>query len=148
MRETLFIDVARQEGYRSEAAEDTLEMVRTRLQEARYQTHRFYLYRTGDPAVPERDKTPAPQTTRPRVLVAFQSADSALVFAQTHGLGRSPRLVALTLSQMLAALMQRPGISMLLIASEDQEALRASALPLGMRIERAELIERLTSLAS
>ena len=89
------------------------------------------------------EATASETSARPRLLLAFQSADTALSFAQGAGLGNSPRLIALSLSQALAALIQRNTISALLIAAEDDPAITPHGLPSGLRIERATLIELL-----
>lgn len=138
-----FIGVALRQGYSTRAAQSALAAVRARLAEGGVADQCFYIYRTSDSGL-SGDKTPAGEAPgRARLLLAFQSADSALAFAQGAGLGASPRLVALSLSQALAALIQRPAIAALLIAAEDEERAAANNLPRGLRIERAALIELL-----
>ncbi|MEI7772689.1 MAG: hypothetical protein WCI67_22045, partial [Chloroflexales bacterium] len=77
-----------------------------------------------------------------RVLLAFASADAALSFAQSAGLGAAPRLAAMGLGQLLSALIQRPIISALLLA-DDGASSPATGLPDGLRIERAALLDQL-----
>jgi hypothetical protein len=136
----LFIRVARQQGYSVAAAEAALAAVRERLQEAGATGRRLYIFRTGDGGVGGGDGSPGETPSRPRLLLAFQSADAALAFAQRAGLGSSPRLISLTLSQTLAALIQRPAIGALLVAHECEAPTLAQTLPPGTRIERSALI--------
>jgi hypothetical protein len=139
----LFIGVARQQGYSEEAAHAALAAVRARLDEAGVAVQRFYIFRTGDGGVGGGDPGPSEPAGRQRLLLAFQSADAALAFAQGAALGASPRLVALTISQLLAAMVQRPAIGALLVADEGEAPARPGQLPTGTRIERAALIELL-----
>ncbi|NTU81738.1 MAG: hypothetical protein HGA45_20565 [Chloroflexales bacterium] len=139
----LFIAVARQQGYSVQAAQAALAAVRARLAEGGVAARRFYIYRTGDGGVGGGEGPTGEALGRPRLLLAFQSADAALSFAQGAGLGKSPRLIALSLSQALAALIQRPVIGALLIAAEDDSAVALNTLPSGLRIERATLIDLL-----
>lgn len=138
-----FIGVAQQQGYSAQAAQAALEAVRARLAEGGVAGERFYVYRTGDSGVGGGEGSSGETPSRARLLLAFQSADSALAFAQSVGLGASPRLIALSLSQALAALIQRPAIAALLIAAEDAEPAAANTLPHGLRLERATLIDLL-----
>jgi hypothetical protein len=76
------------------------------------------------------------------ISFGFQSADSALSFAQVAGLGAAPRLAAMGLGQLLTALVQRPAIGALHIAAEGDHSFQAG-LPVGARIERAALLDQL-----
>ncbi|MFV9503484.1 MAG: hypothetical protein AB4911_02845 [Oscillochloridaceae bacterium umkhey_bin13] len=142
----IFIGVARSQGYPPEAAVAALAAVRARLAEAQITTRRFYIYRTGDGGVGSAGAT-SQSSGRPRLLLAFQSPDDALAFAQATGLGSSPRLVPLSLGQILAAIIQRPAIVALLIAESTLTPL-IGGLPPGLRIERAALIELLAGVIS
>lgn len=144
----LFVDVARQHGYSVVAAQAALAAVHARLSEGGVSARRLYIFRTGDGGVGGADASPGEATGRPRLLLAFQSADTALAFAQGGGLGASPRLVTLSISQLLAAMVQRPAISALLVADEDDTPARPGHLPPGTRIERAALIELLAGVTS
>lgn len=139
-----FIEAARSQGFGGAAAEATMATVQARLGVRGIVAARLYCFRTagagGDGAAP------APPPARPRLLLAFSSADAALGFAQRQGLGFAPRLVVLSLPQALATLLQRPAIGALLIADEDTTD--APGLPLGLRVERGELIELLAGQAS
>lgn len=139
----LFIDVVRRQGYSAEAAEAALAAVRARLREAGAGTSRLYIFRTGDGGVGGGEGAQAEAPSRRRILLAFQSADAALAFAQHVGLGAAPRLVGLTLGQALAALVQRPAIGALLVAGEGDPPPAPGMLPSGVRIERSALIELL-----
>jgi hypothetical protein len=142
----LFIGVARQQGYSVAAAQATLAVVAARLREEGVIARRFYIYRTGDAAV-SGESGPSEPTGRQRVLLAFQSADAALAFAQAAGLGPSPRLIALSLSRLLAVLVQRPTIIALLVAAEGDAAAEPGHLPPGTRVERTALLELLAGVA-
>lgn len=139
----LFIGVARQQGYSAEAAHAALGAVRARLRAAGVAAQRFYIYRTGDGGVGGGEGGAGEPAGRVRLLLAFQSADEALAYAQGSGLGASPRLIGLTLSQALAAMIQRPAIGALLVADEGGGPAAPGTLPAGTRIERAALIELL-----
>lgn len=141
----LFIEVARQHGYSAEAAYAALESVRARLDAAGLNSARLYIYRTGASGA---SGALGATTGRPRVLLAFPSADAALAFAQRGGLGSSPRLIALSLSQALAALIQRPSIGALYLAQDDDSLPASGALPPGLRLARAALIELLDGVTS
>lgn len=139
----LFIEVARQHGYSAEAAGAALAAVRARLDEAGARSGRLYIFRTGDGGVGAGEGGAGEAPSRRRRLLAFQSPDAALAFAQSVGLGPAPRLVGLTLGQALAALIQRPAIGALHVADEGGAPPAPGALPPGTRIERAALLELL-----
>jgi hypothetical protein len=85
---------------------------------------------------------------KPRLLLAFRTPDSALAFAQRNRLTGDdrPRLRRLALAQLVEAVLREPAITALLLAEEiDDGAAPAGHLPHGLRIERAELLRRLTS---
>lgn len=138
----LFVGVARRHGYSVAAAQAALAAVRARLSEGGVVARRFYIFRTGAGGVGG-EPAPGESTGRQRLLLAFQSADAALAFAQGAGFGASPRLVTLTIGQLLAAMVQRPAIAALLVAHEGDAPARPGQLPPGTRIERAALIELL-----
>lgn len=139
----LFIEVARQHGYSAEAAGAALAALRARLDEAGASSGRLYIFRTGDGGVGAGAGGPGEAPSRRRRLLAFQSPDAALAFAQSLGLGASPRLVGLSLGQALAALVQRPAIGALHIADEGDAPPAPGTLPPGVTIERAALLELL-----
>ncbi|NTV62905.1 MAG: hypothetical protein HGA65_05125 [Oscillochloris sp.] len=135
-----FMAIAGQAGFRPEAAAAAMAWARERLTESEQLTQPLYVFRSAGSAGAGGAAQVAP--ARPRVLLAFRSADAALGFAQASGLGRSPRLAALGLGHLLAALIQRPAIGTLLVASDIENTFRAG-LPDGSRIERAELLDQL-----
>ncbi len=135
-----FITAACRQGFSAEAATAALATLRLRLAEHGL-AERLYAYRTAERG-PGGAQAGGEATRRPRLLLAFQSADAALSFAQHHGLGRSPRLIALSLPQALTVLLQRSNISALLIADEPAEAL-PSGLPPGLRVARDTLLDLL-----
>lgn len=139
----LFIDAARQQGYSDAAAHATLAAVHARLSEGGVTAGRFYIFRSGDGSDGGGETGPVGPAGRQRVLLAFQSADAALAFAQGGRIGAAPRLITLTIGQILAALVRRPAIGALLIADDSDAPARPGHLPPGTRIERAALIELL-----
>ncbi len=100
----------------------------------------LYVYRTNRPV----DSTAAASGDnprpglRPRLLLAFLSADSAVSFAQRTGLARSPRLLTLSPARALAVFLQQPSLSTLHIAYDDLPA--PDGLPVGWRLSRAEVL--------
>jgi len=136
----IFIGMAQQYGFSAEAAHEALAGIRAQLADRAISGTRFYLYRTAGGGVGAGDTETTP--VRTRILLAFGSADAALAFAQHYRLGVAPRLLTLSLPQLLAVLVQRPTISALLIATE-QDRLGAQGLPEGVRIERTVLLARL-----
>ena len=136
----IFINAAYQSGYGAAAAA-ALAWARNRLSTGGTTPSRLYVFRgasnSGD-GVGHASISP----TRPRVLLAFTSADAALSFAQASGLGSAPRLAAMGLGQLLTVLIQRPMISALLVADDSDSPLQAG-LPVGLRIERTALLDQL-----
>ncbi|RRR76362.1 MAG: hypothetical protein EI684_03180 [Candidatus Viridilinea halotolerans] len=136
----LFIEVAMQHGYSSEAAQAALDAVRARLVAAGLAPTRLYIYRSSEGGLTGSGASEPPPSRRPRLLLAFSSADAALAFAQRGGISRSPRLIALSLSQALAAMLQRPSIGALYLATEGDDVITPGTLPPGWRLERTELL--------
>ncbi|NTW00354.1 MAG: hypothetical protein HGA19_03495 [Oscillochloris sp.] len=136
----LFMTAARQVGFGAEAALVALAWARERLGQDGVLPVRLYIFRSARQGGVSTESETLP--TRPRVLLAFRSADAALGFAQIVGLGKAPQLAAMSLSQLLAALVQRPAIGALHLASEDDSAIHAG-LPVGIRIERSALLDQL-----
>jgi hypothetical protein len=134
-----FIEAAREHGFDAAASEAALAAVVVRLTEGGVAAGRLYCFRNAGGAG-DGSANPA-ALARPRLLLAFSSADAALGFAQGRGLGRSPRLVTLSLAQALATMLQRPAIGVLLVAMD--EPAERSGLPPGVRVERDELLRLL-----
>jgi hypothetical protein len=85
---------------------------------------------------------------RSRTVLCFRSPDSALAFAQRNRLGslQPARLRRLSLLQIVAALLRTPAIGMVVLADEPDdhaEDMTAGKLPEGLRLARADLLERL-----
>ena len=141
-RETVFVEAAQAAGFSAHAAAAALAEIAERLRQRGSSGATFYIYRTASPAAPAAPTAPPPPT-RPRVLLAFRSADAALSFAQHSGLSRSPRVMRLGLPQLLAVLLQRPNIGSLLFADDVEDVLTHRGLPPGLRLERSMLLELL-----
>lgn len=133
------IAAAREHGFDAVASEAALAAVVVRLAERGVVAGRLYCFRSAGGAGEGAANPAAP--ARPRLLLAFPSADAALGFAQRRGLGRSPRLVTLSLAQALATLLQRPAIGAMLVAVD--ELADGPGLPPGVRVERDELLRLL-----
>lgn len=141
-----FVELARREGFSPAAAAAAQAAVEARLAARGPAPRRLYCFRSRGGGGPAGDAAGGPPA-RPRLLLLFPDADSALGFAQRHGLGPSPRLTALTLGQALAAMLQRPAIGALLIVGRDEQQPAAAGLPAGLRVERAELLALLAPVA-
>jgi hypothetical protein len=143
-----FIGVAQQQGCSPHTAqaifESIIQQLHTRSVQgidsltATLRPPSFYVYRTGGSGVSGNGKS-----GRPRLLLAFPSADAALAFAQHNRLGPTPRLLGMSIAQLLATLVQRATIEAILFADEPLETLLAGQLPSGLRIERTTLLEML-----
>lgn len=97
----------------------------------------LYVYRATGSAASSEPSAPAP-SARPRLLLAFLSADAAVSFAQRTGLARVPRLLPLSLARVLAIILQQPAMRALHIAYDDVPA--ANGLPSGWHVSRAEML--------
>jgi len=100
----------------------------------------FYVFWTAGGAMQ------APSARRERILLAFQTPDAALTFAQRNHLhdANRPRLRRLELIQLVGAALRAPAIvAILFVGDEDHPALPAGHLPSGVRVARDELIQSL-----
>jgi hypothetical protein len=83
---------------------------------------------------------------RERTLLAFQTPDAALAFAQRnklHDTGQ-PRLRRLELIQLVGAALRAPTIiAILFVADEGDPKLPVGRLPPGLRVARDELLQSL-----
>lgn len=136
----LFLTAARQAGYGPEASASALAWAIERIAAGGRPPARLYIFRSV--GVGGHGAVSGPSPTRPRVLLAFRSADEALSFAQRHGLGGAPRLASMGPGQLLTALIQRPTIGALLVAADEADTLQ-EGLPPGARVERATLLDQL-----
>jgi hypothetical protein len=83
---------------------------------------------------------------RERTLLAFQTPDDALAFAQRNRLHDTarPRLRRLELIQLVEAVLRAPAIvAIVFVAGDDDSALPAGLLPRGVRYTRDELLRSL-----
>lgn len=132
----LFLAQATQQGYSAEAAQRAFDQVRARLAERGLERTHYYIFRSGGAGGAGGGESGASAPSRR--LPAFPSADAAISFAQAGGLGKAPRLAALSLDQLLAALIQRPSIAALLFVDED--APRGQGWPPGLWVARGEVL--------
>lgn len=134
-----FIGTAQHHGFSSQIARTALDSVSSRLSELGYAADAaFYVYRIGG------NTTGASGGSgRPRLLLAFASADSALAFAQRNSLGATPRLLRMSIAQLLAILLQRPSIGALLFVTELAEVPPGRQLPPGFHLDRMVLLDML-----
>ena len=137
---TLFIGIAQQQGFSAGAARSALAtVVEMLLKRGSNVPTSFFIYRAGASEA-EPSGGAGSGSARLRKLMAFRSADTALVFAQRVGLGAAPRLLSLSLAQLLAVLIQRPTIGKLIFADEIDATLGSSSLPPGLHLERSALL--------
>jgi hypothetical protein len=135
----IFIATAQHCGFSADGARATLDMALVMLQERGHAVRRaFYIYRS-DKSEPGKVGTGA----RPRLVLAFVTPDTAMVFAQHHRLGPTPRLLRATLAQLLSVLLQRPAIGALMFVDEPITFAADSYLPSGLRLERDMLLKML-----
>jgi hypothetical protein len=109
------------------------------LQE-RVGANHFYVFWTAGGA------TQAPGARRERILLAFQTPDAALAFAQHNRLQNvdRPRLRRLELIQLVGAALRAPAIvAILFVGEEDHPTLLVGQLPAGIRVARDELLRSL-----
>lgn len=137
----IFTTIACQKGFTAPMAQTVLETTARRLRQrghhisARYYTYRSTKGGSGD----ERDRA----SERPRLVLAFATADTALSFAQRSRVGQTPRLLRVSLAQLLAVLIQRPLIEAVLFVDEPITIAEQNQLPIGLRLERNLLLTML-----
>jgi hypothetical protein len=134
--------LTRQHGYDLSTIHAVLADTRTRLrQRGHTQTALFYTYRTGGGT--DSLATAAAPSSRPRRVLAFATPDSALALAQHNRLSPPPRLLRVSLVQLLVVLIQRPAIAAVLVADEPLELPPRGQLPAALRLERLNVVHRL-----
>jgi hypothetical protein len=140
----IYLDTAQQYGYQQQPARRALDQVVAWLHE-RHPLRRqssahlaFYIFRSG--SHPTEHAAAAVAPARPRILLAFTSADAALGFAQHASVAASPRLLRLSLPRLLAALIQRPAITALIFVDDLDERQTTTGLPDGFRLDRGALL--------
>jgi len=143
----IFLHIARQQGFSAPRARLALHAAQHQLADRGYVQRRyFYIYRTS----PQGTVGGASSSERPRRVLAFATADTALAFAQHNYLRPTPRLLRPTprllrasLGQLLAVLVQRPAIQSLLFVSEPLDIRTPGTLPAGFSLERAAVVHML-----
>jgi hypothetical protein len=146
----IYLDTAQQHGYPQQSAHRALDQVVAWLHERQPLRLQhpdqlaFYIFRSGSQAAdPGEPAEPEVSPARPRILLAFTSADAALGFAQQATVAVSPRLLRLSLPRLLAALIQRPAITALIFVDDIDERRTGAGLPDGLRLDRGVLLELL-----
>jgi hypothetical protein len=128
-------DLADEYGADAAAVRELLATLRERAG-----AERFYVFWTAaGPAQP-------PGARRERTLLAFQTPDTALAFAQRNRLhdANRPRLRRVELIQLVGAALRAPAIvAILFVGDEDHPTLPAGRLPPGVRVARDELLRSL-----
>ena len=100
----------------------------------------FYVFWTAGSAAQ------SPGARRERTLLAFQTPDAALAFAQRNHLQNAerPRLRRLELIQLVGAALRAPAIvAILFVGDEEHPTLPPGQLPPGLRVARDELLQSL-----
>jgi hypothetical protein len=139
----IFLLIAQQHGFAKPRARTALHAAHRQLAERGYSQRRhFYLYRTSPPGA----VGGASSGERPRRVLAFATADTALAFAQHNQLRPTPRLLRASLGQLLAVLVQRPTIQMVLFVAEPLSIRAPGTLPAGFALERAAVVHMLEKL--
>src|SRR5262245_4792474 len=126
-------DFADEHGADAEAVRELLAGLRERAG-----ADHFYVFWTAGGA----GKSGAAR--RERTLLAFQTADAALAFAQRNKLYDTgqPRVRRLELIQLVGVVLRAPTIiAILFVADEGDPELPAGRLPAGVRVERDELLQ-------
>jgi hypothetical protein len=139
----IFLLVAQQHGFTKPRARAALHTARSTLADQGYtQRGHFYIYRTS----PQGAVGSASSSARPRRVLAFTTADTALAFAQHNQLRPTPRLLRASLGQLLAVLVQRPTIQTVLFVAEPLSIQTPGALPAGFSLARAAVVHMLEEL--
>ncbi|NJP04940.1 MAG: hypothetical protein HC837_04580 [Chloroflexaceae bacterium] len=135
----IFIEIAQQQGFHGQQAHETLKTIGQQLHTCAISIQSpFYIFRTGGGGTGQ-----GGQANRPRLLLAFPSADDALAFAQHQNLRPTPRLLRVSVHQLLAILLQRPAITALILVDEHANMSQIGKYPHGYRLERTELLTML-----
>ena len=128
----LIRDFADEHGADTAAVIDLLAELRERAG-----ADHFYVFWTTGSA------SKSPSARRVRTLLAFQTPDAALTFAQRNRLHDAdrPRLRRLELIQLVGAALRAPAIiAILFVGDEDDPELPSGHLPPGVRVARDELL--------
>lgn len=130
-------ELARLHGLAAEAIRNVIRHIR-RVSGARY----FYIFITQSSGAQSGTSDGA---QRERTLLAFQTADAALAFAQAN---HSPndqqaRVRMLTSIQLIQAILSHQKITSIFVAEETGEPYKRGQFPTGVRFERADLLQQL-----
>jgi hypothetical protein len=138
----IFLLVAQQQGFSAPRARVALQAAQRHLADRGYaQRRHFYIYRTSPQGA-----VGGASGERPRRVLAFATADTALAFAQHNHLRPTPRLLRTSLDQLLAVLVQRPTIQTVLFVAEPLHIRTPGTLPAGFSLERAAIVHMLEEL--
>lgn len=132
----LFYEAAQQQGISSATADRILAHYRETIGPGS-----FYVYRIESPK-PDGGTSAAP-SQRKRTLLVFRTGDDALSFAQRNRLGPTPRLLRISLANVLATLLQRPSLEAVLFITSVEDHIKPGQFPDGVRIERSHLLAAL-----
>ncbi|ACL23703.1 hypothetical protein [Chloroflexus aggregans] len=133
----LLVAVVQQAGGDPACVPSGLDRLRQRLiADGQVFPNLLYVYRTEKRTTSQ--TTTASTQPRVRRLLAFLSADAAVSFAQSTGLARSPRLVALSPARLLAVFIRQPDFVALHIAYDDVPA--TNGLPNGWHLLRTDVL--------
>lgn len=134
----MFGEAARQQGATAARAADVLRDLAAHVAPGP-----FYVYRVGGEGSGSEGGESG--SGKKRTLLAFQTADDALAFAQRNRLGPTPRLLRLSLAQLLTIMMHRPSVEAVLFVAIIDDAMRPGQFPQGRRVARAEIIAAMTT---
>ena len=128
-----FDEAARQVGATTTAAMQVLRDFEKQIAAGTY-----YVFRVGGG-----DGSGGGGEGRKRTLFAFRSGDDALTFAQRNRLGPSPRLLRLSMAQLLTIMLHRSNVEAVLFVADVDDTMRPGQLPEGQRVTRTDLLEAL-----
>lgn len=132
----LFYEAAQQQGITESMADRILARYRETIGPGS-----FYVYRIETPK-PD-GGTNAASSQRKRTLLVFRTGDDALSFAQRNRLGPTPRLLRISLANILATLLHRPSLEAVLFVIIVDDDIKPGQFPDGVRIERSHLLAAL-----
>ncbi len=144
--QALFLGTASQQGYPAEVALPVYTQLVATLRE-RGHGPALYVYRVAEHEGDSDTASATPPFTRPRTLLAFATADTALGFAQRMRLRGSPRLRRIAFAHLLAVMLQQPAIRAVLVVDEPLVIPVGQHFPTGYTISRTDLHEMLKGAA-
>jgi hypothetical protein len=143
-----FLKVAQQEGFQPHDILPAFAHVEEQLRSVGYEDgHIFYIYRTPQRKLAASQEEAeagvegeAPPQERSRILVTFACPDDAFVFAQRNHLRPVPRLLPMTLDELLATFLQHAAIRSLIFSEEHATRSPDTHIPTVLHIDRRELL--------